>query len=604
MKSILFVAGALLSFVGAALASEPVSGRNAAWFVAAERRLQPPTTQQIDAARSELRTALERFEAILETLPNGRILQRELGLTKVHEALAAAQPAAGPLDEVEPACRIRVVAPAEEAFQRLREAVAQYRGRAAADAESLAHARRALQTLQQTLPPLGRQPGGDEERTIRRAYAELAQTHLLDDLLAGLRQQYSQPNHVLTVSKRQLETIGAPRYDVPLNITQTRKGQAVRATGAVHLTRSLELLDSPHVAELRIRVSGYGRTAITATQPRSEVVAHSQEALQGTQHFQLTPRGTVAYPPALHVAHHSVLDSVSVAARCRLGAPLRQRMADRRARQALADSDPRIAADAERKISAQVYAQTQDFADHVQAMFHRLYWDNLEVLTIEPRLRTASTPHALTWQAELAMPSQIGALSAPPVSASIAAQADMVHAVHESALNNLAPAWGGRRLDEAIWRAFARERFKLQPPATAAPPRPPASLQLADEQPFALEFRDNRCGITLQLQAYEVEPGGPVATALTVRTVYEVVVTPQGAGLRRVEFACHGTPEDSAAAQVVARFLPDQWEPLPRFNNTVSPQTLRMQQILWRDGWLIMLAAHAGQVAEHGARSP
>lgn len=577
---------------------------NAAWFAEAEQRLQLPSPPRVAETRAELRSALDQFESVLDTLPNGVILRRHLRLEHLHEELAAAKPQAKLLDEIEAACRIRVVATAEATLHRLREAISIYRGIACTDEASLLQAKQALQTLKRFVQASGAPIGAEDEVAIREAYAVLARSRLLDDWLREFHDRFSLPNHGLLISKRQLETIGASHYVVPLNIQRPTPGNDVHAKGQVRLTRTLELMDSPKVAALRVRVVGEGNTAIAAIQPRSAIAAHSQERLQGTQSFQLTADGIVMHPPQVRVSHASILDDVSVAARCRLGSRLRQRIAERKAQEALADSDARVAADAEKQIGASVNAQTQDIADRVNSIFRRMYWENLEVISIEPRIQTSSTSGGVSWQAELAMPHQLGALNIAPIPTTIAAHADLIHVLHESAINNFAPAWRGRQIDEAIWRAFIRERFKLQCPETTAVPRSPASLFLADQQPFKLQFRGNQCVLTLHLQAYETEPAQTVSANVTVRAVYEVVATRRGTGLQRVELVCNGESGDRAAPEVVERFLPAQWEPLPRFNNTVSPQKLSMQQIIWQDGWLITAASHAGQDVSSGANAP
>jgi hypothetical protein len=580
LRAFLVIGILLAGLSGQSPAAAQVLG--AQWLSRAEAELQTPTAEEVLAAKARALAALDQVTRHLGGLPEGAILRSQLRIDALIDELAASAPAAD--NTTLRALRARRPGGLEPLLSELRAAVEAWQSLATFDESARAASIERLRRLAQMDPA-----ANDSNQEANRAdFAALARLHRIDGPLAELRARLSHANHQVFVNAAYLQTIGARKFDAPIDVRERRDGTLVTARGSLPVQTRLELPTNDRRADLNLYVDANGSMRLTACRGKLFVSACSNVCLDGNQLFSLNSDGVTPRDPDISLGSRTRLTGVEVSTR--VGGRVAERVVAKVATRKLPDADRRAARAAKPELEKRVAEECGKIADRINGLFQQLYVGPLLAFDVDASLAFCSGPRGITGTANYARHDQLGALAPPPEPRVPAEALSYMVSLHESAINNLAEQWGGKQLDEATFWMILNEEFKFRSEDVEQlpPGRVSMVVQLADEMPVTLRLRDS--GIDLSMRVRGAGPEGGVQTddETTLRIRYDLSPTTAGISLKRHGAIAVEPATSPLDVSMLERFFPVALTPRARFNNAGQEQKMVVRDLRLDDGWLVL----------------
>ncbi len=434
---------------------------------------------------------------------------------------------------------------------------------------------------------------------IADSYARLVRGGVSPAQLEPVRRAVSHPNVIVRVTQGYVAQASQRRFAVPVDFAQNAGGTQVRASGLVPMRAAAVVVPNDSRAEIRVDSQGSGAVAIDAARKRSFVRAHDDAGVSGVQSLVLAAGGITGERPRVNLATNLSLDAVCLNVRSTAAGKLLMPFVQRFASRELDAQSGRISAEGKRILEDRVADEGYDIAYRLNGLFQQSYWQRLAARDVESELHLRSTSDGIEGRAENGHAWQLGAPGSPPA---FSPPADVEIFVHASAINNLAGSLAGASLSETALRGLIFDELKLifdEPPSQ--PPRIPAVLQFAAEEPLEVSFEDGAISLTMQLSGCRRDQVPLAIPPARVRVAYGLQFDRSGLKVvrDRLEISPSAADSNPAFREVLDRFFPKALHSKPRFQNAAFEQQIALSRLQVRNGWLcagstLCEPAHAG----------
>jgi hypothetical protein len=421
-----------------------------------------------------------------------------------------------------------------------------------------------------------------DEDSIRAAFRELAAQQRFNIPLAEYRAARSSFNYRTRMSDDYIEAESRREFTIPVDVPTNAGGIAMRVRGEATAVATVEVVPNETQGELRVDVASVGRFGVSGSRKRMTFSATSTQRLKATQPMYLGPLNIDTPGSTVRDRSCTALNWLQVCSRLPCVGRLVARIAEPIASRKIAEQDPVIARKVEDQVRERVAEEGFDIAHRINGRFGAVGSEIFPNDGDKPRLTIRSTSDDITWSALYADADELGAL-APP--ADDAAEYDVRHWVHESAIENWGTRLDGKPLDEATFHSLLRENVKFFSEEFDKLPamRSPAVLLFAAGEPLSVKLRDGAIAITLRLQGYALGSDVNFEAPRTVTLRYRPVVDRRGMRLVRDQ---EDYLKDSAWKKVLDHFLPAELTPVARFQNASLKSRLELRRLTIADGWL------------------
>lgn len=563
---------------------------SAAWRQAALARLVIPSHGQRAAASERAQGSLATLQRQLPELPNGVSLAEQMKLAELRQALDASDPHA--LRNADRFLQGSFPAAIRSSVKTLGRDVSILAGYCELDADRIENARCDATQLAEFWRSGG---ATTAELDLRSAYANLASTRLVDDLLPAVREHISYPNAQVLVTRDYIHSVASRRFTVPVSFTHSVNQGSVAVNGSIAFRIEPQLIDNQAAAQLRLLVSAAGSAQINGRRDQITARAAGNLSAVAAQSVLLDDDGVHARPVALQVTTATSLQSVNVGLRCPAANRIASRMAGRVATSKLAAANPQIAAGIRQQTSQTVDDECADMSYRINGLLRIAIAEPLLARSLEPETRLRTDRQGVWSTASVRHHLELAATTPPPaLPPEIAARNEIAFWLHESALNNVADDLAGVRLDETTFFEILHEQLKLGSDAIDRLPKPriAAAIVFADYEPLRVWFTDQNLNLVVRVQACEAEGTEVYRGTAEIRASYRVNQTADGIQLQRKEpLSTLATPPlDGQAAEIVERFLPAEAHSLPHYRNASFTHYMRLRYLDLSGGWLVTSA--------------
>jgi hypothetical protein len=540
--------------------------------------------------------AYEKLRSILDTMPNGVSVGRDLGLDELERTLQLEPLTADAARRVRDALQTSTFQRLQPYLDALRHEVSAYAGAlAAADEDMPQRIAQAAQDVATFLEQRPERSAGPIPHAVTEAYRLLVETHPSPRLMEPVQAELSHPNQILSVRGSYLAALGRRDFSVPFDINAAADGATIRGQGTAWIDTQLELLPSDHDALIHVNFSGYGRSALTAWRNRATVWARGRQNLLGLQVLRITPAGVVGVPAEVNLTNRSTITGICLNLRCHLARKIAEPIARRAVAQRLPTADARAAARAETFIEQRATEEGYDIAYRINGMFQRSYWARFAARDIDPRLRVRSAGEGVEWIAEYAQPWQLAAPGPPPPIPD--PRPDIVIQLHESALNNCAAGIAGQRVDEASFYSYATNTLKLEADDSLPDERGriPTALLFDQTNPWHFTFEHDRVNLVLRFVGCETDGKLQRVSATPVEARYRIEADAEGFRVVREDLRIEGPldgDQRTTFSDVVQRFFRRRARSGERFQQSNFAATMRVRLLTMQHGWLSVGMSH------------
>ncbi|MCE9605236.1 MAG: hypothetical protein K8U03_10085 [Planctomycetia bacterium] len=553
------------------------------WAKQMKGRLGPFSAETIRQSQLQAAATLLALQTQTADLPDGEIWRKTWLLNQLGEQLANPKPDVAAVRATAKSLTAAGPTALEPARRTLMYQLGAWAGMASATPDAMDRVKKNIAVLTRAAHRKTLALEARDEEAVRHAFRELASLRRFDDLLAEYRGSYSSFNYRTHLSDSYIEDQARRQFQIPVDLQTTAGGMRIHVRGTAVAEATVEVVPNPTQGELRVDVASVGRFALTGHKKKLTLSADSTQRLKSSQPIYLNPATVESPGPTVRDRSCTSLNWIQVCTRIPVVGRIVSRIARPIVECKLAEQDPVIARKVEEQVRERVSEEGFDIAYRINGRFGALGSEFFPSDGDKPRLTIRSASDGIVWSALYADGDSLGALSPPPEDT--AAEFDVRHWAHESAVNNWGTRLNGKFLDEATFHSLLKEDFHFFSKDFEAfeSLRSPAILLFAADEPLAVRFHDQAVELTLRLQGYALGREVNWKAPRVVKVRYRAVA--DAGGMRLVRDA-EDFSKDAGWNKALLHFLPAVYEPLPRFQNSSFKTRLTLGMLRISEGWL------------------
>jgi hypothetical protein len=492
---------------------------------------QPPSTAALDAAASNLRTALQPLDALLTRSKSGADWREYLDWPTLQ-----AQAAKG--DAADPAALRKLVdlLSATETgldmpdFVRVRKAANRYAeaAEAARGAGADRYAQR-LKSLSNALRKAAETGNAEDLATVAPTLDRLAMAGQAPGLIQTVRSSFGRPNMLFAVHENLFaEAVNRP-VDQAMEINENVLGTRVRGTGHTTGMVRLDFVPAHDRAVLDLVLSARAFSNTRGSQGPVTVCTQGTTDLMARRRIYLTEHSVSASPVEASADTHTAVTGIGISKR--FGKNLIRRIATKK----IAQTKPKAEAIAEGRARDRLRQQFSEQTEPALAQFREQFQSRvrgpLEARGLYPEMLHLNTSGSeLLVTARKSLADQLAAASLPPTTSP---NNLLTARVHESAVNNmLEQKFGGRILRQADVDAMAKEMKGSMPESLGSDTdQQPWEVTFAKQRPISVSTGDGR--VKLMVRGDKFVSGDREFPGMDIWATYAIGHAPQGIMLVR-----------------------------------------------------------------------
>jgi hypothetical protein len=558
-----------------------------------EASLTPSSSSDIQISSSRTLALLAELNAELDLSPQGEIYRKDCFLSPLSAQLKENSPDITLLQRSATALRKLSSGKLKLKFHQLDESLSELITLLRSTQSAVPLGREALAVLRKHAinPALRTETNGALE--IRLAFAQIANIHPNVEAVHNLQNLLSQANTLTLVRRRFIDEESQGSFLVPVDQTATLDSTQIHTQGKIQVTYLAELPYSTNDCSLLLHVSGSGQLVTRADRSKISIVAAIQPRVTGSQPVHIQPTEIHGNTPTIHASLQTQVLDAQV--ECPLGQlPIVERLLSRVVQRKLDENAPTLAKRVETDIREKAEEVGYQLAYRINDLLRHKIWDRFHILTFEPRISILNDQLGINYSAHYMMHDQLAALTSPPeLSPNTKQELDIISCIHESAITNVLEKLPAFSIDEATMRGVWQVQLKMEDPSwkNPQPATIPSVIHLRTPTPLSLSLNDDQIILTLHGDSYQIEDQPTQASHCEIKVIYQVNRIGNQVHLMRKQFELIGDISNEQRLswiKVLGRLLPEELQPLPRYQKAGISSFIHLKHLHIDNGWLVI----------------
>ena len=433
----------------------------------------------------------------------------------------------------------------------------------------------------------------DDGFLIGRLSGFLQQGGQVDSLVASIHHHYSHPNLMLSVSQDLIKGLLSQQVEDTMPLEDRINGTTLRGTVHTVGNVTVELVDNPARANLKVRLQGSAKSKSIGTNLGVTVHTTGNTTIDASKIIHLDAFGLHPQPASAICETESSIDSVSARSRCI------EKLAWRRALASQPQGEQIASRRAEQQVAERVDQQTTEMlkdANHFlqeqfrQPLIRRNAFPKLfEFATVAGHLRVRM------------LQSNDRQMAAPGPAPEHDGSPDVGIKIHESLIGNLSEAiLGGTVLTGESLQILLEDLGAEVPAELQGNAGEPWSITFSSNRPIRVSFQDNVTSISIRGRRF-TRGDTVVGNVIDITARYALDMTPTGLKLQRqgevevdyVNRKTLGVPQIAIKTMLLKKFN-SLYKPRLEVQDIVLPErwrqvgNLRLKNSGVSTGWLML----------------
>lgn len=584
--------------IGFQSAAEPI-------LRAAQRSLQPTSPDLLEQRRLETQSLCQSSLDQLSKSATGYVLARDLQLPELVEQLRSKTPNYAIVGEYEQKLRRVVPGPDQLILDQLKNHTNELRRLASATEYSIRRANACIERILELDIQTGISNLSEQEREeIKNCFSSLHDTNLSPDILATIQQKLSHPNVIVRLRKNLIDHEKTFPFRIPIHLETMADRSHIKVDGSLLFNAKGRFPESPTQIPVFIDVAGSGDMNAMITRPSLQIGFCMHLHATGTQGFDIKPKDIARDEPRIEAHLNSQLRFIEIDGV--LGrSHLIRNMLSRLGKRKLSEQDPILSRQAAVGASEKASEAGSRLVNKINSALIENLWKRLDSVDFSPSVSLSSDREYVNSRALYAMPTQLGAWTAPPsIKTGRDASDDWCVSIHESAIGNCLEYLRGKSIDEATIRGIWQVQLKLTREEWESPKAAivPARITLDPKKSCQFHFGQHTAEFVLHLQSGHRGDEPTIYPSCAVRFRYRLTPLASALQIARDDFEFSenlSEAEQKSWAVLLDGFFPPEAIPIPRFRPSLWSQFVSLQCIESQNGWLnIKLHGHGSTSVE------